>query len=292
MSVAQWFDQFYSNLLISTEVVNTISYRYKRITKQINKDYWNIDSDILNSLYVGSYGRDTEIHTSDIDVLLILPTDVYHRYNKYQNNGQSALLQDVKKSIENTYPSNMRADGQVIVISFTDNITFEVVPAFINSDNTTYTYPDTNYGGSWKVTKPRAEISAITIANQLYNYNLKKLCRMARAWKQKWDIPMGGLLIDTLAHNFLQNYEHRDKTSVYHDWMSRDFFAYLKEQNKEQQYWYAVGSNQLVYRKGPFEYKALRCYNIALEAIECDSKGYEYSAKQKWRDIYGTKFPA
>lgn len=290
MSIANWFNTFNSNLLMSTATVSDISYRYKRITKQLNKDFWNSESETLHSLYVGSYGRGTEIHTSDIEVLMQLPYEIYTKYNNHQGNGQSALLQAVKLSIEKTYkPTYMRADGQVIKLDFTDGINLEIVPAFLNK-NGSFTYPDTNYGGSWKTTDPKSEMDEMSKANNKWNKNLKKLCRMARAWKETWDVPIGGLLIDTLAYNFLKDYLYNDKTTVYFDWMSRDFFAYLKDQSATQKYWLAVGSNQQVYTKGNFQYKALRCYNISLEAIEKEK--YEYTAKSKWREIYGTKFPS
>jgi hypothetical protein len=72
--------------------------------------------------------------------------------------------------------------------------------------------------------------------------------------------------------------------------MPRDFIEYLKNQDSNKDHWLAPGSGQRVYRKGAFEYKALRCYNISLEAIEKE-KDYPYTAKSKWREIYGTKFP-
>ena len=60
-----------------------------------------------------------------------------------------ALLQSVKSSIEKTYStSNIGADGQVIQVTFTDGITFEVVPVFTNKGGS-YTFPDTNSGGRW-----------------------------------------------------------------------------------------------------------------------------------------------
>lgn len=182
--------------------------------------------------------------------------------------------------------------SQVVKLNFTDGICFEILPAFINKDDRSFTYPDTNNGGRWRVTDPRSEIAQINESNGHWNKNLKRLCRMARAWKDKWDVPMGGLLIDTLAYNFLKQCEYRDKSFIYYDWMSRDFFHYLKNQNPEQSYWLAPGSNQYVYRKGLFEYKALRCYNIACEAIDYESSGMPYAANQKWREIYGTKFPS
>jgi hypothetical protein len=113
---------------------------------------------------------------------------------------------------------------------------------------------------------------------------------MARAWKYKWDVPIGGLLIDTLAYNFMAGCDYKDKSYLYYDFISRDFFKYLSEQNSEQSYWLSPGARQYVWRKGKFEYKAKQCYNIALEAI-AKEKDYPYTAKSKWREIYGTKFP-
>jgi len=291
MSVSNWFENFNNNLRMTTETVNSISYRYKRITKQLNKDFWNYENEILNSLYVGSYVRGTEIHTSDIDMIMQLPYETYVKYNAYTNNGQSSLLQAVKSSVERTYkPTYLRTDGQVIKLDFTDGINFEIVPAFINKDNS-YTFPDANNGGHWKITNPRPEIAEMTYANNNCNNNLKRLCRMGRAWKNNWNVPIGGLLIDTLAHNFLESYEFKDKSYLYYDLISRDFFAFLKNQKEDQQYCLAVGSKQHVEIKGNFQNKALKCYSISLEAIEKEND-YPTTAKTKWREIYGTKFPS
>lgn len=269
--------------------VSNIQSRAKSITKRINLDYYNSNSETANSFYVGSYGRGTEIFTSDIDMIVRLPYDTYAKFNNYYGNGQSALIQEVKESIKKTYSTtHLRGDGQVIVISFTDNIRFEILPAFINKDES-YTYPDSNSGGSWKSTNPKAEISAFNSLNTECNKNLKRLCRMARAWKQEWNVPISGMLIDTLAYNFMKNWEYRDKSYVYYDWMSRDFFAFLMNQESTKEYWLAPGSYSRVYREGNFEYKAKQCYNISLEAIE-DEKDYPNLAQSNWRKIYGSKF--
>lgn len=292
MSVSDKFSTFCINLRMSDVVISNISYRTKQITKRINSDFRGIDSDTRYSLFVGSYGRGTDIHVSDIDLIVQLPYEEYAKYDSYTTNGQSALLQAVRNSIAKTYSSSyVSGDGQVVKLNFTDGICFEIVPAFINKDERSFTYPDTNNGGRWRVTVPRLEITQINKSNGHWNKNLKRLCRMARAWKDKWDVPMGGLLIDTLAYNFLKQWEYRDKSFIYYDWMSRDFFHYLKNQNPDQRYWLAPGSNQYVYRKGSFEYKALRCFNIAREAIDYESRGMPYTANKKWREIYGTKFP-
>ncbi len=290
MSISTKFENFNNNIRISGDNVNKIQRRYKQITKRLNLDFWDTSSETSHSLYVGSYGRDTDIHVSDVDILFRLPYDIYVQYNEHEGSGQSALLQAVKKSLQKTYPtSHIKGDGQIIGINFDDGISFEIVPCFINK-NDSFTYPDTNDGGTWKTTDPKPEKQEIYDKNIEWNYNLKRLCRMARAWKDKWDVPMGGLLIDALAYKFLRDWEHKNESYTYYDWMARDFFYYLKEQDSDQDYWYAVGSKTRIYNYSNFRYKALRGYNISLDAIEYEVKKYEYSANEKWKEIFGTKF--
>lgn len=293
MGLADWFREFCDDIQVKN--VGSISTRYKSITRRLNTDFWTTTSDTAHSLYVGSYGRNTAIEGfSDLDMLMQLPYEVYQKYNSYIGNGQSALLQAVKSSVEKTYAkTNIRADGQVIQIPFTDGITFELVPAFLNKDDS-YTYPDANNGGRWRVTNPRPEIKAIRDRNAACNGNLVRLCRMARAWKSAWTVPVGGLLIDTLAYQFIENWPNRDESYLYYDFMARDFFEWMAKQDEKQEYWRAPGSGQSVYGKGLFQYKAKRCYNLALEAIEHEMANpkREWSAKQKWREIFGTTFPS
>ena len=293
MGLADWFNTFCGNIQVQNGAV--ISLRYKAITKRLNTDFWETDSDTSHSLYVGSYGRNTAIHgTSDVDMIFQLPSSVYKQYDDYNGNGQSALLQAVRTSVKKTYSvTNIGAAGQVILVPFDDGITFELVPGFVNKDDS-YTYPDSNAGGSWKTTNPKPEIEDIRTRNSTCNNNLVPLCRMMRSWKEQWNVPLGGLLIDTLAYQFIIDWTYRDKSYLYYDYMSRDFFAYMASQSADQDYWKAPGSGQWVYGgKGQFQYKAKRCYNIALQAIkhETSDPKQEWSAKQKWREIFGASFP-
>jgi len=270
----------------------TISSRYKAITRRLNTDYWNTTSETSHSLYVGSYGRNTAIQGfSDLDMVFELPSNLYYQYDRYNGNGQSALLQAVRNSMQKTYStSSIGADGQVVVVSFRDGITFEVVPVFPNKAGS-YTYPDSNAGGRWKTTIPKTEIEAIRTRNSACNRNLVPLCRMMRSWKQKWSVLIGGLLVDTLAYQFIAGWENKDKSFLYYDFMCRDFFEWMAVQSSGQEYWKAPGSGQYVYGKGLFQYKARRCYNISLDAINYEIEKKGWSAKQKWREIFGTTFP-
>ena len=120
---------------------NLISYRYHAITKAINKEFWELSSETMHSIYVGSYGRNTAINTSDIDILVEIPSNFFDRFNSLSGNSQSRMLQVVKNVIINSYPrSNIHADGQVIKIDFSDGMNFEIVPAFKNINGSYQNY--------------------------------------------------------------------------------------------------------------------------------------------------------
>lgn len=289
-NVGTAFSQFCGALRFSENDLSNIQGRYHRITKRINQDYWGSTSDTAHSLYVGSYGRDTEIHTSDIDMLVQLPYETYAKFNAYCSNGQSALLQEIKHVIEKTYSvTKLKADGQIISIPFSDGINFEVLPAFLCTDGS-YTFANTNNGGSWKTTNPQAEIQAINSLNKDCNSNLKHLCKMARAWRDKNNVDISGILIDILAYNFIRSWEYSKKSFMFYDWMTRDFMEYVSEEPASQYTWKAMGSGRYITCFGSFQSKAKEAYDSAVEAI-AEEKDHPFKANQKWREIYGSKFP-
>lgn len=223
-------------------------------------------------------------------MLIRLPYETYKKFDSYISNGQSALLQEVKHVIEKTYSvTSLKADGQIISVPFSDGINFEILPAFLNKDGS-YTFANTHDGGSWKTTDPKAEIQAINDRNNSCNHNLKQLCKMARAWKNKNDVDISGILIDILAYNFIGSWEYKDKSYVYYDWMTRDFMKYVSEVPSSQYKWQAMGSGRYITCFGSFQGKAKEAYNKALEAIAKETD-YPSTANNKWREIYGSKFP-
>lgn len=293
MTVADNFRAFRANYLIPSGTVSSISYRYRRITRQLNKDFWNTESETAHSLYVGSYGRDTAANgVSDLDVAFTLPNSVYHQYNGHAGNGQSALLQAVRTSIGRTYSTSyVGGDGQVVAVNFTDGIRFEFLPVFLNKDEKTFTFADSNNGGSWKVCDPRGEMSAFAARDILANGNLKAVSRMARIWRDKHGVPLSGMLIDTLAYQFINFWEYKDKSFMYHDWLVRDFFLYLSNVDRSQNYWRAPGSGSYVWKTGNFQTPAATAYSLALSAIDHEANSRPLTARNKWREIFGSTYP-
>lgn len=284
------FEQFCDNIRMSKSIVDSIQTKYHGITKCINRNYWFSTSEVSHSLFVGSYGRGTAISASDVDILVMLPSEYYRRFDEYTWNGQSQLLQHVKESLKSSYPNTkLRGDGQVIILDYHD-ICFEVVPCFELNDSRFF-YPDTNNGGSWKITNPRAEIDEMNRMNNQTNKNLKKLCRMIRSWNYSNDLGLSGYLIDAVCYDFIRSHqEYADKSYLYFDEICRDFFKHAS--SCIGSYWIVPGSYQMIKNEENLNREARKSYNIAKEAIELANKDYEYSARAKWREIFGDKFPA
>jgi hypothetical protein len=194
--------------VIPQETRSLISKRYKTVTRAVNQTFWDTSSETSNSFYVGSYGRGTAIDASDADILVVLPQSEYERYDAIKGNGQSRLLQALKNALLTPYPrSNIRADGQVVKIDFSDGMKFEILPAFHSTDwldnwDGTYKYPDANMGGNWLSTNPIAEQTAMREKNGSSNGLLFDTCRHFRRVRNDnySSYHLSGIVIDSFVY--------------------------------------------------------------------------------------------
>jgi predicted nucleotidyltransferase len=201
--------------VISRDTRNTVLLRYKTVTKAINREFRNSESETAYSLYVGSYGRGTAINTSDVDILVELPESEYKRYDSLKGNGQSRLLQSVKRAIQDVYPkSDVRADGQIVKINFYDEMKFEILPAFKNQDGK-YIYPDTNTGGIWRSSNPKAEQEIMNNKNKTSNGLFKDTCKHIRRVRNEnySSYHLSGIVIDTFVYHAMSEWQWSDGQS-------------------------------------------------------------------------------
>ena len=288
MSLETDFEIFIGNLEPTN--ISEMEITVGEIAKKLNKNYYNLDSDKTSHMYiVGSVGRETAIKgVSDLDILFDLPVEVFKRFDAYKEKKQSSLLQEVKNILKERYPNtDISGDGQVVVIKF-NKYTVELVPGFKQSDDR-FKYPDTNNGGSWKYTDPLPEISESKKTAEDTDNNFKYIANMLRAWKNKQGFKFGGLLIDTITYKFLN--EKTDYRNIGFDSyldMTKALFEYIKDLNKDQSYWYAIGSNQQVYNcdNGKFITKAEKAYK-KIKDLTANSS----DVNKKLRQVFGTQFP-
>lgn len=283
MSEAENFSTLLNNLAIDNGDV--ISARYGEITSALNKKFRSSESKTDNTLQVGSYGRRTAIKgASDLDMLYLMPLK---SWSTYESGGQYRLLRDAADAIEARYPkTTIKVDRLVVRVLYT-NFHIEVQPVFEQNDGG-FLFPDSYNDGSWRVTKPREELATTSNVDGAKNGNLRRLCKMARAWRNRHGVGMGGLLIDTLAHNFLTRTTAYDKTSFASCGdMATAFFEFLADEPKQKRY-AALGSGQHVKVTARFQGKAKKALAIARKAASAEK---ESSRNAKWRKVFGKAFP-
>ena len=287
MSLAEIFKNYCNDIQNVEEEKRRWMNRLESIAKRLNKKYYDSTSEKDHMLVVGSVGRDTAIRgVSDWDCIFELPQNVYKRFNNYEINGQSALLQEIKKELQKLYSKTViKGDGQVVVISFNDGV-IELVPGFKQSDGN-YKYPDSNEGGNWKITKPILEQDAAKIISDDTNYHYIYFCQLLRKWKNNIGFKFKGLLIDTLVKEFIDADETRKmvKFSDYSDCIV-DLFDFLSKEDANRSYWYALGSNQKIYNddNGKFIKKA-KIYLNKLKKLDS-----EEAVIETYREIFGRDF--
>jgi hypothetical protein len=283
------FKQFDANLKLTDDQISDGTTKYKGITKCLNGNYQNSDSETNNSMLIGSWGKHTRMRPPrDIDLLYTLPISVYQRFESYSGNKQSALLQEVKGVLEKKYSStSMRADGQVILVRF-NTISVEVVPSFLLTTGRHWIC-DTNNGGSYKEFDPVAEIDNMERANKDTNGNARFLTKYMKAWQAECSVPMKSFWIELLAIDFLSNWAYKESSPFYHDWMTRDFLKYLC--GKKNSHVIVPGTYEYIALEDAWFSRAETARDRAVKAEQYEYRDEIQTAGEEWQKIFGIQIP-
>lgn len=291
MSVADKFKIFVNNL--SEENQKAPARVLKTIALAMNDQYWHIKSDLKNVHPIGSYGRGTAIKgTRNVNLLLVLPPEVFLRADTWAGNGQMELLKELKQELIKVYPETVmkEEDKGQIIIPFQGGIEFEVIPGFLNPQGNYY-YPNMSDEGSWNEFNPIKEIDIINEHNYKYAGKVKHLGKMMRAWKEVNNVPISGILLDTLILDFMDEWEGRHRSFQSYGIMTLDFFEFLAAKKDDKDHWYARGSNRKLQRTGLFGDMANLAYQKTCRAIDWEKSGDAKRANRCWQEIYGSYFP-
>ncbi len=282
------FLRFLSNLALTEAQQADGTTKHGGVRRALNAHYYNLSSTGAHSMLVGSWGKSTEVRPPrDIDVLFELPADVHARYEQvfWPRNKQSELLQEVKRILGYTYPhTTMRGDGQVVTVQF-DSYAVEVLPAFRLRDSR-FLICDTNDGGRYKTIHPVAEQEAVRISNSSTNGNTRCLIRMMKSWQSICSVPMKSFWIELLAVEFLHSWQYRHNSATYHDWMVRDFLAYIIR--RASGILSVPGTGEIISLGDAWKSRAESAHARAIKACSATS---EYEAGTEWQKIFGDQMP-
>lgn len=283
------FDRFLSNIQLTKAQSDDAITKHTGVRKVLHAAYYTAPYDGSTSILVGSYGKDSAVRPpSDIDILFRMPSSLFNRYDASSGNGQSQLLQDVKTVLKKTYPTtDMRADGQVVVVPFT-SFAVEVLPVF-DRPLGGYSTPDTHSGGSWKVTNPAAEMKRLTDSNKRSGGKAIHLLRMMKVWKRACNVPIKSFAIELMAVDFLATWQYYDKTSLYYDYMVRDFFGYILQRVRCSSQ--VPGTTGTLAFGDEWQSRAESAFDRAKKACtyEADQEK-DKLATEEWKKIFGDLF--
>lgn len=288
-TVADKFQAFLDNIAI--EHNDFIVETFRTIARHMNNAYWGNRSDTRNAHFIGSYGRGTAIKgVANINILVELPQRVQKRLEVWQQKAPRVLIEEVRELISDIYPLVQISDQCHIVIPSPHKLQFEIIPAFVGLKKS-FIYPDLNDITGWSSFNPLREIEVLEESNFRYTGKTKHLARMMRAWRTTRQIPISGMLLDTLVVSFMDEWENNDTSFAYYGIMSRDFLEYLAGRRKNQVVYYAQGSNRELFSPEDFGYYANEDFKIAAEAAMHEDNEKHYQANKLWQQIYGPLFP-
>jgi hypothetical protein len=289
IAVRQRFTQFEANLRLT--LLQSLDGYGKRggVVNCLNRHYYDSTSETDHSFLIGSWGKDTAVRPPrDVDTHFVLPSAVYHRFQTYLWNRQSALLQEVKGVLSLTYPdTDMSGDGQIVLVKF-DSFNVEVVPAF-QLENGGYWICNTDQGGCYKWTNPWSEAAYIDASDKAVNGNLRRLIRILKAWQTNCGVPIKSFQLELIAAEFIAQSPWRQYDYFWFDWITRDFFVYLY--HRANGYVTIPGSAEIVALGDEWRSRCQSAYARAVKACDFEEWNLIQDAGDEWQKIFGTQIP-
>jgi hypothetical protein len=302
MSVSDRFTRFVENLKLTDWQRSDGQTKQRGVRRCLNSHFWATSSETANSQLVGSWGKSTEVRPPrDIDVLMVLPDAVKDRFDALppSRNRQSELLQEVKKVLAMTYSTtNMRGDGQVVLVPF-KTFSVEVVPAFVELGvlglaTGKYLICDTHDGGRYKQVDPSAEKAHVKMSNDATNGNTRNLVRMMKRWQSHCNVPIKSFHIELLVIEFLSCWAYAPKSTVYYDWMVREFLDFLVKKSVLSFVRVPGTDERIWWFSAAWKSNAESALARAMKACEyeaSDKFGSDTLAGIEWQKIFGDDIP-
>lgn len=292
MATSERFDRFLDNISLTAFQNQDARTKFEGVSKKLHDHFYATEYNGSTRLVVGSYAKRTTIRPArDVDVYFKLPWSEFNESSPTYN-VQSSLLQRIKAVLQTKYTNtDIRGDNQVVVVNFSNAHYVEVVPCFEDSFPATagqFFIPNTTNGGSWRKADPRAEIKDIEESDRQTAGNTRKLIKMLKRWQEYCNVPIRTLVLELRVINFLKCYEHAAKSSIFYDWMVRDFFLELLKY--ENGHCKMPGLTEIIYYGGHWKSKAESALARAIKACEYEAQGNELNATLEWKKIFGDDY--
>ncbi len=273
MTTKTYFEKFYENIKLTSQQREDAKKKYDGVCKKLHDNYYpDTAYNGQTRFLIGSYGKQTHVRPArDIDVIFQMPPIKFEQYDDNKSNGQSQLLQDIKKVLEKKYPdTSIKAFGKVVVLEFSDpQHNVELLPAWENDDKT-FIIPNSENGGSWETCNPRGEIKEIKDSDEETG-KTKVLIRMIKKWTDQCSVKVKSYKIEKMVVSFFDSHGSEEELSA----TVRDFFEYFHNDSNDESLKSHLNT----------------ALNRAKKACEFEKNDKLEQALDEWRKIFGNDFP-
>src|SRR2546430_159369 len=113
---------------------------------------------------------------------------------------------------------------------------------------------------------------------------------MMKCWQTFCNAPLKSFWIELLAVDFIGKWNHAGKSTLYYDWMVRDFLGYLAGLSSFASVM-VPGTHEIIWIGDKWKSRAETAYSHAKVAVEHEAKERPYSAGEEWQKLFGTYIP-
>ena len=268
------FTQFLNNLRLTQNQREDAQKKYQGVIDCLARHFYDRNHNDCDQYLFGSYKTKTAIRPieggSDVDVLFKINKDVYE---KYENN-TSGLLQECRNALKDTYSTTdeIHAWGKVVLVKFCDGThNVEVLPA-LEKDDSKFSIPNTEDGGSWDDFDPRSQVDSFQNSNET-TFGLTRACAMmVKNWVRNTStLEYKSYRVIEDVIQFTNKIYPNGKGDENYDVIIRDFF----------QFWMRRISYSDT-RKSHFQ----TALDRANKAVEYEKEGKHIEASEEWRKIF------
>jgi Second Messenger Oligonucleotide or Dinucleotide Synthetase domain len=181
MSVSESFTKLIDRIQpTQVEIQNAVQHG-QQIKTRLEQSY-----NLRKLISVGSFPRQTYVHgSSDLDLFAVFARDDMRWGDRYLLS--STALDNLRKDLEARYPySNVYRDVHAVVISFSDGVNVDVVPAsfqgMTEKNWPIYRMPDGSTG--WMQTSPEVHARYIKEADDKSGGKLRRMAQLMKFWRE------------------------------------------------------------------------------------------------------------
>jgi len=287
----------YATWMATTDVGALLGRRFRRPTLDPNLAAGEL-------VAIGSHGKGTALRGSrTTDAMFVVPDRFQSRMfparYKSDPSGEAAevlppLVRDMIVLLQNRYGAvKMSPDNALTVMTdFAvdgEKITIRILPCFFHGGGYfVATRAHARRQDYWSNFDPHAEVRNLDRIDVATAGKARHLIRMLKAWRRTAGAPIASLALERLACEFLRVWIYQRRSTLFYDWMVRDFFFWLTAQTGRTLY--VPGSHQGLVLGDAWLASAEAAHAAASKASDLERDNRNDQALVRWREIFGLAF--